>query len=124
MSDGQGSITYGSLPAASGGGGLPGVTVPLISFTVGDGQAGTPANNATTFEAVTVQGQNIVNKQLLVSRGGILLPWSTGVTANAIKRFNSGGVGGFYFDAASGLSFQTGEQYDIYITGVNNTIQT
>src|SRR5277367_4369361 len=103
MSDGQGSITYGSPASSGGGGGLPGVTVPLISFTVGDGQAETPANGTTTFEGVTKQGQNIVNKQLLVSRGGILLPWSTGVTANSIKRFNSGGVGGFYFDPASGL---------------------
>jgi hypothetical protein len=120
----EGNIIFGSINGGSGGGGnLPGVTVPLIDFTVGDGQVDTPANGSTVFEGVTKQGQNIVNKQLLVIRNGIELPYSTAVTANVIKRFNSGGVGGFYFDPASGISFQTGDQYDIYILGINNTIQ-
>ncbi len=125
MSQGQGSVTY-SQPAGSGSGGggnLPGVTVPLVSFTIGDGQAGTPANGTTSLQVVTLQGQNLVNKQLLVIREGIELKYTSPGSIQDIKRWNSGGTGGFNFEGASGLTFFTGEHYDIYITGINNTIQ-
>lgn len=123
----MGGIKYGSLLAiaggGSGGGVLPGVTVPLVSFTVGDGQAGTPANNSTVLAAASIQGQSIVDKQLLVIRGGIPLLWDSAVEIRQIRRYNSAGLGGFSFEAASGLYFATGDQYDIYITGVNSTTQ-
>lgn len=125
MSQGQGSVSY-SQPAGAGSGGggnLPGVTVPLVSFTIGDGQAGTPANGSTSLQVVTLQGQNLVNKQLLVIREGIELKYSSPGSVQNIKRYNFGGDGGFNFEPTSGLSFFTGEHYDIYITGINNTTQ-
>jgi hypothetical protein len=70
-----------------------------------------------------LQGQSLVNKRLLVIREGIELKYSTPVTVQDIRRFNSGGLGGFVFEPASGLSFQTGEHYDIYIIGIDNNIQ-
>ena len=97
---------------------LPGVTAPLASFSVGDGQDGVPAGG-TSLQVVTLCNQNIVNKQLLVIREGIELIWTNAVTVNMIRRYNHNGLGGFNFEAASGLSFIPGERYDIYIIGNN-----
>ena len=95
---GQANVLFGSIaPGGGSGPPLPGVTVPLITFAIGDGQAGTPANGATSLEVATLQGQSLFNKQLLVIREGIELVWSSAVQANIIRRFNSGGLGGFVF---------------------------
>jgi hypothetical protein len=102
----------------------PGMVVPIM-FTIGDGQAGTPANGTTQLIAPTIQGQNILNKSLLVIRNGIALNYSTPETAAQIERYNDGVTnGGFIFDPASGLSFQTGETYQIFVIGINTQIQT
>jgi hypothetical protein len=125
MSMGQGSITYTVPPGQGNGGGtLPGVTVPLLTFAVGDGQPGSPVNGDTTFYRTTIQGQNIYNKELLVVRTAIPLQYSTATVTLDIKRYNTGGQGGFTFEPSSGLSFYTGETYNIYIMGINNTIQS
>jgi hypothetical protein len=97
---------------------LPGVTAQLCSFAVGDGQDGVPAGG-TSLQVVTLCGQNIVNKQLLVLREGIELIWDSAVQVNMIRRYNHAGFGGWNFEAVSGLSFQTGERYDVYIIGNN-----
>jgi hypothetical protein len=125
MSYAQGSITY-NTPSSSGGGSLPGVTVPLISFTVGDGQAGTPVDGSTALVVATLQGQSLVDKQLLVVREGIELKYSSMGSVQNIKRYNSGGLGGFYFDPAAAfpLAFYNGEHFDVFITGINSTVQT
>lgn len=119
-------IEYGSTgPFAgggSGGGSLPGVTVPLVSFVVGDGQVGTPAAGSSSLEVASMQGQSLFNKQLLVVREGIELLYSTAVQVRNIRRYNSGGLGGFVFE--QGLTFAQGEGYDIYIIGINNTVQS
>jgi len=119
----HGSILFGSIAASGGGGNLPGVTIPFVDFTIGDGQAGTPANGTTVFSVASFSGQSLFNKQLLVAREGILLNWNTLVQANGeIRRYNSGGLGGFTWEG--GGFFSTGERYQIYIIGVNATIQT
>lgn len=100
----------------------PGMVTP-IAFTIGDGQAGTPANLSTTLHTPILQGQSIVNKTLLVLRNGIQLQYSNGVTALQIIRFNDGTDGGFDFDPASGLFFSTGESYQIFVIGTNTTIE-
>ena len=100
---------------------LPGVDDPLASFTVGDGQDGVPAGG-TSLQVVTLCGQNIVNKRLLVLREGVELLWTNATTTNDIKRYNHNGLGGFNFDPArpgGQLSFVPGERYDIYIIGNN-----
>lgn len=117
-----GNIVYGgSSGAATGGGNLPGVTVPLVAFTVGDAQAGTPVNGQTSLKVASLQGQSLFNKQLQVVREGIDLNWNTPGVVNDIRRYNSGGLGGWTFEG--GLFFATGERYQIYIVGINNTIQ-
>lgn len=117
----QGNILFGSV-AAGGGGSLPGVTVPFIDFTIGDGQTGTPVNGSTVFAVASFAGQSLLNKQLLVLREGIALNWNTLVQNNGeIRRYNSGGLGGFTYQG--GLFFATGDRYQIYIIGINNTIQ-
>ena len=123
MSINQGSISVSQAPGGSSGG-LPGVTVPAITFTVGDGQVGTPLAGTNSIELPTLQGQSLFNKQLIVVRAGIELPYGSAVRVNVIRRYNNAGNGGFVFEPASGITFQNGDQYDIYIIGVNNTIQT
>lgn len=119
-----GNIAYNGLKANSGGGGgLPGVTDPFVNFTVGDGQSGSPVNGQVALTLTSFNGQNLVNKRILWIREGIALNYNTSVAANGeIRRYNSGGLGGFTFEG--GLSFQTGERYSGYIIGVDNTIQT
>lgn len=115
------NILFGTT-SAGGGGGLPGVTDPFVDFTIGDGQAGTPANGTTTFHVATFAGQNLVNKRLLVLREGIALNYNTPVANNGeIARFNNGALGGF--DWQGGGFFATGERYQIYIIGIDNTIE-
>lgn len=101
----------------------PPAMTKIISFEIGDGQAGTPANGDTSLEAAAIQGQSLVNVNLLVIREGIELVYSSAVTVNQIRRYNHGGQGGFVFEAG-GLSFQTGERYDIYVVGSNTTDQS
>lgn len=94
-----------------------------ISFDVGDGQVGSPVDGDTQLHLATIQGQSLVNINLLVVREGIALRYSTPVPAiKDIKRFNSGGLGGFTFEPASGLKFNAGEHYDIYVVGSNASI--
>lgn len=97
----------------------PGMVTP-ITFTIGDAQPGTPANGATALSTPALQGQSLVNKTLLVIREGIVLMYSDADDARQIVRINTaGGDGGFSFDPASGLSFQTGESYQILTIGTN-----
>lgn len=99
----------------------PGMTTP-IAFTIGDGLAGTPLDGTTSLHSPIIQGQSIVNKTLLVLRNGIQLQYSNGTTPLQIIRFNDGTDGGFDFDPASGLTFATGESYQIFVIGSNTTI--
>lgn len=118
----QANILVGSVSAAGGGGNPPGVTDPLVDFTIGDGQSGTPLAGDTFWRLSTFQGQPIYNMQLLVIREGIPLNWNTPVTANGeIRRYNNGGLGGFTWQG--GGSFFAGERYQVYIIGQNLTIQ-
>ncbi len=94
----------------------PGV-VTLIDFTIGDGKAGTPANGTTSFHVAA-----LADKTFLVLRNGIALGFYDGVTHLQIIRFNDHVNGGFDFDPASGLTFATGEWYQIYPIGINTTI--
>lgn len=102
-------------------GGLP--VTKIITFTIGDGQADTPAAGGSSLVAAAIQAQSITDKNLLVIRNGIELKYSSAVTHNDIIRVNNTGVsGGFEFDAAgSNLKFQNGDVYDIYVVGVNTT---
>ena len=95
----------------------------IISFTIGDGQIGTPANGATVLNVANIQAQSLINANLLVIRNGIELKYTSAVTHNDIIRLNTTGVsGGFEFDAAgSALSFENGDVYDIYVVGVNTS---
>jgi hypothetical protein len=122
---GLGNVVYSEPPGSGGGGAgpLPGVTVPLITFAVGDGQLGTPIDGQASLAVATLQGQSIFNKELLVIREGIALLYDSAIAANEIRRFNSGGLGGWTFEVSSGLLFFLGERYQVYIIGVNNTIQ-
>lgn len=123
---GQGNIILGSIQSGGSGGGSlpPGVTDPWAGFTIGDGQIGTPAPGATVFAVASFDGQSMVNKRLLVLREGIPLNYNTPVNANGeIRRYNSGGLGGFTLQG--GLVFGLpGERWQIYIINVNNTIET
>lgn len=103
----------------------PGMT-PIIKFTIGDGQAGTPADGTTSLHIGVIQGVNLVNKAFLVLREGIGLKYTTAVTHNNIIRFNDGAaLAGFDFDPADPggqLHFSNGEEYMIVVTGLDTTI--
>lgn len=101
-------------------GGAPMTT--KISFSVDDGQAGSPVNGDTSLQQASMQGISIFNKLLLVIREGIELKYSSPVEVMDIRRFNSAGNGGFVFEPPSGLSFQSGERYNIFIIGTNTTV--
>lgn len=102
----------------------PPALTKIISFTIGDGQAGTPADGDTSLITAAIQGQSLFNMNLAVEREGIFLQYSSGVTALQIIRKNvMGGTGGFEFDPASGLSFVTGESYNIFVVGQNTTLE-
>jgi hypothetical protein len=105
----------------AGSTGLP--VTKIVSFTIGDGQAGTPANGTTSLNVAALQGQSLTDKNLLVVRNGIALKYTTPVTHEDIIRLNTTGVsGGFQFDAAgSALQFETGDVYDIYVVGINTS---
>jgi len=105
--------------AALGGG----MTTKVVAFTIGDGQVGTPVAGTNSFVVAAFGGVNLGNVELLVLRNGIQLQYSNGVTALQIIRKNTGATGGFQFDAASGLTFQDGESYQLFVTGINNTIE-
>lgn len=107
------------LLAASGG--LP--VTKIVSFTIGDGQAGTPANGTTSLNVANLQGQSLTDKNLLVVRNGIALKYTTPVSHEDIIRLNTTTVsGGFEFDAAgSALDFETDDVYDIYVVGINTS---
>lgn len=109
------------------GGILPGVTAPLCSFYVGDGQDGVPVNGQTQLRVTTLCGQNIVNKQLLVLREGIELMYADGpdpASAHQISRYNDGILGGFDMNPLVGPgSFVGGERFDVFIVGSNFTIE-
>ena len=108
-------------PSAISGGILPGVTVPFVGFTVGDVQADTPPAGQGFLTVGSLQGQSFVDKELLVLRGGIQLLWDTSGTVNNLRRYNLGGLGGWTFEG--GLVFNNGEQYQIFIIGINTTVQ-
>jgi hypothetical protein len=108
-----------------GGGALPGVTAPLASFAVGDGGQGVPVNGQTQLRVTLLKGQNIVNKQLLVIREGVELVYADAPGfPHQISRYNDGVLGGFDFNILTGPGqFVQDDRYDIYIIGVNNTIE-
>ena len=101
----------------------PATSVKPILFTIGDGQADTPLANTNSIFVPSLQGQSIVNKQLIVFRNGVLLQYSNGITPLQIIRHNNGVDAGFTFDPASGLTFQPIDSYQIFITGTNSTIE-
>lgn len=118
---GQGNISYNRPSVDTNGGNPPGVTDPFIGFTVGDGQTGTPVNGQTFLHVASLQGQSLVNKRILVVREGIYLNWNTPGTVNELRRYNSGGLGGWTFEG--GFFFITGERYQIYIIGTDTTVE-
>lgn len=98
---------------------------PIIKFTIGDGQAGTPAAGTTSLHAAILQGVNLADKAILVLREGIGLKYTTAVTHNNIIRFNDHTDGGFDFDPADPggqLQFVNGEEYMLVVTGIDTTI--
>lgn len=99
----------------------PGMAAPIV-FTIGDGQSFTPAAGTTSFHQSVVNGVNLGDKLLLVQRNGITVDYSTPATANQIIRFNDHTIGGFDFDPASGLTFQNGERYSLWLAGIDTTI--
>ena len=119
---GIGNINYQEPVSDSSSGNLPGVTIPMVSFAVGDGQDGVPVDGATFIKATTLCGQNIVDKQLGVCREGIWFLWNSAVQVMQMRRFNSGGLGGWTFEA--GQLFVGGERYNVFILGINNTVET
>lgn len=122
MSSGIGNINYqGPRSAGSINPVGPGGTNTVITFAVGDGQAGSPVNNDTTLITASLQGQSLINVQLLVIREGIGLNWNSAIQANDIRRYNHAGQGGFSFEAASGLKFFQDERYMIFVLSINNT---
>lgn len=122
----QGNILYSGIgPAGAGGGGnLPGVTDPFFAFAVGDGQAGSPVNGQTSLKLASFDGQSLVNKRLQPVREGIGALWNTPVATNDMRRFNSGGLGGWTFEPSGGfVQFNEGERWQVYISGIDNTIE-
>jgi len=107
----------------------PPTVTKVISFTIGDGQAGTPINGTNSLEVPALQGQSLVNVNLLVVREGVPLRYTNanGVLTYDIRRYNHAGNGGFVFEPASaqggGLQFVTGEHYDLYVVGANTADQ-
>lgn len=99
----------------------PGMVTPII-FTIGDGKAGTPLDGTTSFHASVIQGQNIVDKTLLVLRNSFQMRYYDGVTHYEIIRFNDHVNGGFDMDPASGITFANGDSYQIFVIGANTTI--
>lgn len=115
-------ITYTGVSSVSPGAG-PAGTNTVITFAVGDGQAGSPVDMQTALIASVLQGQSLVNVQLLVVREGIGLNWNSAVQTNDIRRYNHSGQGGFSFEPASGLKFFSGERYMLFIISKNTTDQ-
>lgn len=99
----------------------PPAVTQVISFAVGDGQAGSPVDGDTFIQQPALQGIPIFNKQLLVVRNLGVLDYNSPVAIFDIRRYNSGGLGGFTFEG--GQIFSDGDQYNIYIIGINNTVE-
>lgn len=114
-------ITYTGVSSVSAG---SAASAAAINFAVDDGQPGSPVNGQTDLIAAMLQGQSLEDVQLLVIREGIALVYNSPVQVNMIRRYNSGGQGGFSFEPASGLAFFSGERYMIFITSNNTTIET
>jgi hypothetical protein len=118
----QGNILYNGLKGSGSGPNPPGVSDPFVNFTVGDGQAGSPNNGDTFWRVASFQGQAIFGMRILFMKEGIGLNYNTPVTANGeIRRYNSGGLGGFTWEGVG--MFFTGERYAGYIIGVDPTIE-
>jgi len=100
----------------------PAMTVPII-FTVGDGQADTPAPGSASLVLADFDGIPMGNKQFIVFRNGILMQYSDAITPLQIIRKNTGATGGFEMDPASGITFQPGDSYQLYPIGINTTIE-
>jgi len=111
-------------PTTPGGGSLPGVTVPLVSFYVDGPGSNVPVGGQTQLRVATLKGQSLVNKELLVINEQQELMYADSPAAPfQIKRYNDGTLGGFDFNTAVGPgSFVSGDRYDIFIVGINNTI--
>lgn len=101
----------------------PPAMIQPIYFTVGDGQADTPASGSSSIVLADFMGIPMGNKQFIVFRNGIQLQYSDGITALQIVRKNTGATGGFEFDPTSGLTFQNGESYQLFPIGQNTTIE-
>jgi len=100
----------------------PAVSKPIL-FTVGDGQADTPADGTTSLVLASFGGIPMGNTEFVVLRNGIQLQYSNGITALQIIRKNTGATGGFDFDPASMLTFQDGDSYQLFPVGINTTIE-
>lgn len=101
----------------------PGMAIPIL-FTIGDGKVGTPIAGTTSLSLAA-----LANKAFIVLRNGIQLTFSDGTTELYIIRKNTGAVAGFDFDpapfgnVANTLTFQNGDSYQIFITGLDNVIE-
>lgn len=106
----------------------PAMTIPII-FTVGDGQADTPANGSSSLVLANFGGILMGDKEFIVIRNGILMQYSNIITPLQIIRKNTGATGGFIMDPAPGgdplaaLTFQNGDSYQIFPIGINTTIE-
>lgn len=89
-----------------------------IFFTIGDGKPGTPVAGTTVYSTAL-----LANLQAIVFRNAILMQYSDGVTTLQINRDNTGAVGGFTIEPSSGITFQPGENWQIFIIGSNTTIE-
>lgn len=118
--EGIGNLNYQG-PVTGSGTPTPGPTGinSVITFAVGDGQAGSPADGDASLIAAMLQGQSLVNVQLLVIREGIGVNWNSAVQVNDIRRYNHLGQGGFTWE--NGVTFQAGERFMIYILSLNFT---
>lgn len=120
--EGVGNINYQDNGGSTPSPGPTGINT-VITFSVGDGQVGSPVDGQTALTLASMQGQSLINVQLLVIREGIALNWNSAVQTKDIRRYNSGGLGGFTFEAATGLKFFFGEYYMIFVQSINTTVQ-
>lgn len=119
---GQANISYnGPSSSASSGPNPPGVSIPFIGFAVGDGQPGSPVDGDTSLIAATLQGQSLIDVQILAIREGIQVLYNTAVATNNIRRYNDGLAGGFVLEDL--VQFHQDERWQLFIVGTNTTIE-
>ncbi len=95
---------------------IPPGMVPATLFTIGDGGPVTPVAGTTSFRLAS-----FADKEVLVLRNGVQMQYFDGTTHLQIIRFNDHVNGGFDLDPASGLTFQNGDNYQLFPIGLNTT---